>query len=153
MFIQWLFISIIYSTYQPKNLRDQKPKNTPSRKDLPVQKPQKPFRYLIVRLLSNDLPPLHSENQTFLNTKFIIENEKLPENFYRLWIFHSIIDGEKLRTITKLLNEYGEWYFTNQIDMSLKLRGLYKGGVQPSINIEVMKENISSVFCFKTMLL
>ena len=131
-FIQWLIIGIIYLNFQPEKLEDANSKKypmtvTPSRRNLFFQQPQKSFRYLIVRYLSNDLPPLHSENQTFLSTKIIVENEKLPKNFYRLWILHSIIDGEKLRKLIKLLKEHSEWFFINQIDRSLSLRGLYRG--------------------------
>ena len=35
----------------------------------------------ITRMISNDLPPIHFADQTYLNTKTILENEELPSNF------------------------------------------------------------------------
>lgn len=67
------------------------------------------YSYLFVRILSNDLVPLHGEDQTMLNTKHIIREEKLPEGFGRLWLLHSYIDSKKQKEAWDYLTSQKEW--------------------------------------------
>ena len=62
----------------------------------------------IIRLLSNDLPPLHSQRQTYLNTELILKREKLPTGFKRLWILKSIVNRTKEAELVKLLRYFRE---------------------------------------------
>ena len=76
----------------------------------PFQKPHsKEARFLLTRILSNDLVPLHADSQTLINTKFILDREILPKDFGRLWVIHSVIDKDKISQIYFLLLSYGEW--------------------------------------------
>ena len=45
----------------------------------------------ITRMISNDLPPIHFEDQTYLNTKTILGNEELPSNFRYAYASGSIL--------------------------------------------------------------
>ena len=65
-------------------------------------------RFYIARVLSNDLPPLHSENQTLLNTELILNQEKLPSDYRRSWVVHSIVDSKKEKQLSELLNSKHE---------------------------------------------
>ena len=48
------------------------------------------FNFVILRIIGNDLPPLHTSNQSIFNIKYIINNEKLPNSSKRIWIFKSL---------------------------------------------------------------
>ena len=63
----------------------------------------------IARILSNDLVPLHGEDQTLLNTQLILNREILPENIRRLWILNCFLDKSKERQILDLLASRGEY--------------------------------------------
>ena len=76
-------------------------------------------RFYVARVLGNDLPPLHGENQTFLNTELILSQEMPPENFQRIWILSCIIDKTKEREILNLLKAKGE--LTQVIPLSKKM--------------------------------
>ena len=67
------------------------------------------YTYLLVRILSNDLVPLHGAEQTILNTKHILREEKLPEGFGRLWLLHSYVDSSKQQEAWDLLTSRKEW--------------------------------------------
>ncbi len=69
---------------------------------------EEPNTIVVLRILSNDLPPLHSSNQSLLNTKYILEKEKLPSGFKRLWVLNSIANKDKEKDLVELLTSHGE---------------------------------------------
>ena len=85
--------------------------NSPMKRNFAYFYEQKPkqAQYLITRILSNDLTPLHGESQTLINTQLILKHEVLPENFGRLWVFHSLVSNDKFNQIYLLLISHGEW--------------------------------------------
>lgn len=67
-------------------------------------------KYLIIRILGNDLESLHGCNQTYTNLEFTLENE---DNFYetdKMFILNRIFDTEKKSRIIRLLNKYNFKY-------------------------------------------
>ena len=67
-------------------------------------------KYLIIRILGNDLESLHGCNQTYTNLEFTLENE---DNFYetdKMFILNRIFDTEKKSRIICLLNKYNVKY-------------------------------------------
>ena len=56
------------------------------------------------------MPPLHNSDQSLINIKFIIENEKLPYSSKRIWVINRIIDSEVKKSIVNLLDQYKEQY-------------------------------------------
>ena len=66
--------------------------------------------YTVTRIISNDLPPLHGETQTYLNTKLILEREKLPSDFERIWILNSILNKTKKDHLRRLISSHREVY-------------------------------------------
>ena len=67
--------------------------------------------YTISRIIGNDLPPLHSKDQTINNLKYIIKNEELNSSFVRIWILNRIIDQEKLIEIKSILDSLNEKFY------------------------------------------
>ncbi len=65
--------------------------------------------YVLARILSNDLSPLHGVNQTYFNTKLILEEEVIPEDFTRLWVVSSILDEHSKNLILQLLRRHHQW--------------------------------------------
>lgn len=65
-------------------------------------------QYCIGRIVGNDLPPRHGQNQTYLNLKFILENEVNFENCTKLWIVNRIINRESEASILELLVKHGQ---------------------------------------------
>jgi len=65
---------------------------------------------VIVRVLGNDLPPLHSTNQTVLNTQNILEHEVIPSSFKRLWIVNCIFEQFKVNDLISLFTLYNQTY-------------------------------------------
>jgi len=67
-------------------------------------------QYCLGRIVGNDLPPRHGENQTYLNLKFILDNEQEFENCTKLWIVNRIINRESEASILELLVKHGQTF-------------------------------------------
>ena len=68
------------------------------------------YQLIVVRIIGNNLPPLHNPDQSLVNMKFIIENEKLPYSSKRIWVINRIINSEVRKSIVNLLDQYKEQY-------------------------------------------
>ena len=68
------------------------------------------FNLVILRIIGNDLPPLHTSNQSIFNIEYIINNEELPNSSKRVWILNRLINNEKKDQIIKLLDKNNESY-------------------------------------------
>ena len=51
-------------------------------------------KFLLVKIVPNFFPPLQTRDQTMANIEQIKKKEKLPDNFQRIWILHSILDTD-----------------------------------------------------------
>ena len=85
--------------------------NSAATSKLNYGKPTVDKTVVVVRILSNDLPPLHGEQQTYLNTETILKHEQLPPGFKRLWMLSGMVDETKQGELFKLLHSHNEWYF------------------------------------------
>lgn len=65
------------------------------------------FKYVIYRIIGNDLPPWQSDTQHYLNTKYTLENEASLYNVQKRWILNRIWNQTTFKMIYKLLVESG----------------------------------------------
>jgi len=65
------------------------------------------MKFGLYRVLGNDLPMRHNPEQTEKNTKFILEQENLPEHCKSAYILNRIADEEKLWRLKKLIEKQG----------------------------------------------
>lgn len=70
----------------------------------------KPYEFALLRILGNDLPFRHNENQTLSNLEFTLENESEFEGCVKVWVLNRIIDEDKKRSIVALLDKYNKRY-------------------------------------------
>jgi len=61
----------------------------------------------LYRILGNDLPPLHGENQTEANLRFILENEPELEGAEKIWILNRLVSRPRQSALEGLLRERG----------------------------------------------
>lgn len=61
-------------------------------------------KYLMIRILGNDLDGLHGSNQTLENLAFTLENEYNFSNFKKMFVLNRIVSIEK-KKIINLLNK------------------------------------------------
>ncbi|WP_421703037.1 alginate lyase family protein [Aliiroseovarius sp.] len=67
---------------------------------------RRPDRFVLYRILGNDLPPRHEMGQTVKNLQFILENEPPLPNVDKRWVVNRIIDPEQEAAILALLQEH-----------------------------------------------
>lgn len=63
-------------------------------------------KYLIMRILGNDIPIIHSNTQTYENLVFTVKNEINFENTDKIYLLNRIADKRKRSDIINLLNKY-----------------------------------------------
>jgi len=66
--------------------------------------------FILYRILGNDLPPRHDEDQTYKNTKFILENEPHLPGCEKRFLLNRIVDPDKAEALANLLREHGCGY-------------------------------------------
>lgn len=79
-------------------------------------------KYLIIRILGNDLPGIHGNNQTINNLEFTLKNEY---NFFqtdKIYILNRIVDISKKNKIIKLLESYNTKYIDIPFDMTVFIK-------------------------------
>jgi hypothetical protein len=67
-------------------------------------------KYLITRILGNDIPIVHSGTQTYENLLFTIKNESNFVNTDKIYLLNRIVDKRKRENIINLLNSYSISY-------------------------------------------
>ena len=67
-------------------------------------------KYLITRILGNDIPIIHSGTQTYENLLFTIKNESNFVNTDKIYLLNRIVDKRKRENIINLLNSYSISY-------------------------------------------
>jgi len=64
-------------------------------------------RYLLTRIVGNDLPPRTGMRQTVRHLEFILEHEPAFPDCDKMWLFNRIVDPVKVRRLKKLVEEAG----------------------------------------------
>jgi len=67
-------------------------------------------RYLLCRIIGNDIPPRHSPRQSFENLKFICANEAEFAECDKCFIFNRVIDADRLEAMCEWTKEAGHRY-------------------------------------------
>ena len=67
-------------------------------------------RFVLYRIVGNDLYPRHDAGQSLANLGFILEHEQPLEGCEKRWLLNRIRRPEKLRQLTMLLEEHGYGY-------------------------------------------
>lgn len=67
---------------------------------------RRPDRFVLYRILGNDLPPRHEIGQTVKNLRFILKNEPPLPNVDKRWVVNRIIDPEQEAAILDLLEAH-----------------------------------------------
>lgn len=75
-------------------------------------------KVLLVRIIGNDLPPLHSPEQTLRNLRYILENEPSFPNCKKYFLINRVVDVRILKKITDLLSLFGIPYSVLPFDIS-----------------------------------
>ena len=65
---------------------------------------------IIIRIIGNDLPFIHSDNQTYNNLEFTLKNEKIFKNTDKLFVLNRIVDEVKKTKIIHLIQQYNFKY-------------------------------------------
>ena len=103
-----------YEQIMPIKKKKHNPENSGEKSDLKFEP-----TLVFARVLGNDLPPLHSTNQTAINTRTVLENETtLPSNCKRLWILNSIADKSKMDYLIVMLKNYNEEFRVIETDFN-----------------------------------
>ena len=67
-------------------------------------------RFVLYRILGNDLPPRHDTGHTLANLRFTLDHEPPLEGCERRWVVNRIVDPGIEAQITGLLDERGQRY-------------------------------------------
>lgn len=67
-------------------------------------------RFVLYRIIGNDLYPRHDAGQSLANLRFILEHEPNLEGCEKRWLLNRIRQPEKLRELMDLLDQYGFGY-------------------------------------------
>ncbi len=71
---------------------------------------REPDRFVLYRIIGNDLLPRHTKSQSRENVNFIIENEEPLEHCEKAWIVNRIFDPDEERAIIAQLEASGHRY-------------------------------------------
>jgi hypothetical protein len=67
-------------------------------------------RFVLYRIIGNDLYPRHDAGQSLANLRFVLEHEPALEGCEKRWLLNRIRQPEKLRELTALLDRHGCGY-------------------------------------------
>jgi hypothetical protein len=74
-------------------------------------------RFVLYRIIGNDLPPRHAEGQTLGNVRFILENEPELEGCEKRWVLNRIAKPKQEEALRSLLEAHGQAYLSIPFDM------------------------------------
>jgi len=89
---------------------------TRSLKSISVENSSAPTEFIFYRIIGNDLPPRHSELQSVVNLKFILENEPPLPGCTKRFILNKILDPKKERSLISLLQAHNASFFRLPFD-------------------------------------
>lgn len=67
-------------------------------------------RFVLYRIIGNDLHPRHNEGQSMANLRFILEHEPDLEGCEKRWLLNRIRDHDKLQALIEVLESFGYGY-------------------------------------------
>jgi len=67
-------------------------------------------KFILYRILGNDLPPRHTRDQALRNAQFILEHEPAFPDCEKRWVVNRIADREQESKILSLLERHGQHY-------------------------------------------
>jgi len=70
----------------------------------------------LIRVLGNDLPGLHAENQTIKNLEFILKNEPSFDGADKIFFLNKIVSEEKKKILTWMLKKHHCQFVEQQFD-------------------------------------
>lgn len=82
--------------------------------------------FILYRAIGNDLPPRHSEGQTYDNVQFILAHEKQHDNLDVRWFVNRLVDTSQLLRLVQLLLEYNASFVIDYFDWSEFSRSDYR---------------------------
>ena len=68
------------------------------------------YKYAFLRILGNDLPLRHSQDQTYKNLEFQLDHEKDFEDCIKIWVLNRIVDSAKKQQLIDLLESHNKQY-------------------------------------------
>ena len=91
---------------KPPEINSEQAKVAPS--NFNVQKSQ--HRFVLYRIIGNDLEPRHARGQSRDNVRFILENEPRLGGCEKRWIINRIVNADEHAAIVALLEQYDQQY-------------------------------------------
>ena len=67
-------------------------------------------RFVLYRIVGNDLYPRHDAGQSLANLRFILEHEPRFEGCEKRWLLNRIRNNDKLQELMAILEDYGYGY-------------------------------------------
>ena len=89
-------------------------------------------RFVLYRIIGNDLYPRHDAGQSLANLQFILEHESSLEGCEKRWLLNRIRHPDKLDEIISLLQKYGYGYDVIPFDATAFAAVPWDWGVLPS---------------------
>jgi glycosyltransferase involved in cell wall biosynthesis len=74
------------------------------------------YCYALIRILGNDLPERHSNDQTYNNLEFTLKHEMEFEDCLKIWVLNRILDKAKKVRLIDLLSKYGKRFIDIPFD-------------------------------------
>lgn len=91
-----------------------------------------PGTFQLVRIIGNDLDPLHDADQSINNLRFILEYEQLFPGCEKRWLLNRITDHELLCRLTALLESHGCGYDVIPFEVEALRQAAWDWAVLPS---------------------
>ena len=100
-------------------------------------------KYLIIRILGNDLESLHGSEQTYTNLEFTLKHEENFPETDKIFILNRIIDIDKKNRIISLLNKHNIKYE----DIPFDIEEFKELPILPSYdNIKNLNKRIQTIY-------
>lgn len=96
-------------------------------------------RFVLYRIIGNDLYPRHNEGQSLANLRFILEHESQFEGCEKRWLLNRIRDQSKLQGLIDVLESYGYGYDVIPFEMEAFKAAPWDWNVLPSPDYFVSK--------------
>ena len=99
------------------------------------------YKFALIRILGNDLPSRHSEDQTYDNLKFTLKNESDFKACKKIWILNRIADNSKKKRIIGLLSNHDKAFIDIRYDLEELGKIHYDFGTLPMDNWQLTTEH------------
>lgn len=70
-----------------------------------------PQQFALLRIVGNDLPMRHADNQSYNNLRYLLLNEPDFSDCSKYWLLNRIVDRKKEQQLIALLEEHQQEYF------------------------------------------